>query len=345
MKALVTGSTGLLGSNLVALLLAHGHSVKALARSRAKAQKQLGTEGVEIIEGDMEAVGQFAPALAGCDVLFHTAAYFREYYGPGNHQAKLERINVTGTIELLEAAEQAGVKKVIYVSSSGIIGRRADGKPSDETTPPDQATEANLYFKSKVLADRAIMGWQKKHHLEVVHILPTWMFGPRDAAPTSAGRMILDLMHQNVPAMIPGGNIVVDARDVAQAMLTAVEKGRDGERYILSAGNQTLAQIVRQVEALSGVPAPKLYLPYPAALMVAWVMENIARLRGEETLLTVAGIRTLNYPMEINADKAARELGATFRPFSETLRDTVAWYQNNGFVKKATSVWTAVAST
>lgn len=345
MKAFVTGSTGLLGSNLVALLQAQGHPVKALARSRAKAQKQFGPEGVEIIQGDMEAVSQFAPALAGCEVLFHTAAYFREYFGPGNHWEKLDRINIAGTLELLEAAERAGVKKVIYVSSSGIIGRRADGQPSDETTPPDQAAETNLYFKSKVLADRAITDWQKTHSLEVVHILPTWMFGPRDAAPTTAGRMVLELLHQRMPALVPGGNVVVDARDVAQAMMTAVEKGRNGERYVLNSGYQSIASIAHQLAMVSGVPAPSLRLSYPAALAVAWVMESLARLQGQETLMTVSGLRTLNQPLEISAAKAAQELGATFRPFSETLRDMVAWYQSHGFVAKTSPLQSAVAGT
>jgi len=180
----------------------------------------------------------------------------------------------------------------VEVTSSSPNDRRADGQPSDETTPPDQAAETNLYFKSKVLADRAITEWQKTHRLEVVHILPTWMFGPRDAAPTTAGRMILELLHQRMPALIPGGNVVVDARDVAQAMLTAVEKGRTGERYILNSGYQSIVGIAHQLATVSGVPAPSLRLPYPAALAVGWMMENFARLQGQETLMTVSGLRT-----------------------------------------------------
>ncbi|MBC8171474.1 MAG: NAD-dependent epimerase/dehydratase family protein, partial [Anaerolineae bacterium] len=169
MKAFVTGSTGLLGSNLVNLLLAQGHEVKALVRSEAKARKFLTDPRIEIIQGDMEKVDGFAAELQGCDVLFHTAAYFREYYGPGDHWATLEKINVHGTIRLLELAEKAVVKKVIYVSSSGVIGRKPDGSPADETTAPDQLAEReNLYFKSKVAAEQAVANFLKTHHLPVV---------------------------------------------------------------------------------------------------------------------------------------------------------------------------------
>src|SRR5689334_16399159 len=112
MKAFVTGSTGLLGSNLVQLLLAQGFEVKALARSKQKAEQILGKNTkAQIILGDMEDVGGFASELADVDVLFHVAAYFREYFGPGDHWTKLKQINIDGTIQILTEAEKRGVKQ------------------------------------------------------------------------------------------------------------------------------------------------------------------------------------------------------------------------------------------
>jgi nucleoside-diphosphate-sugar epimerase len=138
MRAFVTGSTGLLGSNLVKTLLEQGHEVRGLVRSPEKAQRIFADGKIDLVTGNVQDVATFAHSLAGCDALFHTAAYFREYYQPGNHKAMLERINVQGTIDLLIAAEKHGVKKAVHISASGVIGRKPDGSPGDETTPPDE---------------------------------------------------------------------------------------------------------------------------------------------------------------------------------------------------------------
>src|SRR5215471_15818366 len=122
MRAFVTGSTGLLGNNLVRALLAAGYEVLALARSKDKAQRQLGDTAARVVAGDMEDVAGFASALDGVDVLFHTAAYFREYYAPGDHAVKVDRVNVACTMELARAAHGRGVKKMVDTSSAGIIG-------------------------------------------------------------------------------------------------------------------------------------------------------------------------------------------------------------------------------
>ncbi|MBC7870191.1 MAG: SDR family oxidoreductase [Chitinophagaceae bacterium] len=327
MKAFVTGSTGLLGSNLVRLLVEQGHEVKALARSAEKARRLLGDLNIEIVVGDMENLDGFVDAMTGCDVLFHTAAYFREYYQPGDHWKILEDINIKGTVRILEAAEKRGVKKAIYVSSSGVIGRRADGKPGDETAAPPKLAEGNLYFKSKVLAEEAVYGFLKTHKLPVVMILPGWMFGPSDAAPTSAGQLVLDYLDKKIPGIVDGGGTVADARDVAQGMINAVERGRSGERYIIAGEYYNLETIGKTVEKVSGVPAPTMRIPYRILLAYAWFVQTSARLRGVETLMTVEGIRTLHYQEKISSEKAIRELGITFRPLEETLRDEVNWFR------------------
>ncbi len=344
MKAFVTGSTGLLGSNLVRQLVGAGWEVKALARSKEKAAKLLGDTRAQVVTGDMENADGFAAELAGCDVLFHTAAYFREYFAPGDHWATLENINVKGTIKLLDEAEKRGVKKVIYVSSSTVIGMKANGEPGDETTPPDAHASENLYAKSKVVAEAAIAEFLKTHSIPVILILPTAMFGPGDAAPTTAGQIILDFIHRKLPVIPPGGFSVVDARDVAQAMIQAVERGKSGERYIINNAYRSLGDIVKQLEQITGIPAPTRQIPYLMALTYAWVMETRARLTGTETVITVNGIRTVGKAYEVKSDKAQRELGATIRPFEDTLRDEIHWYIEHGYVQSPTLLRVAVSS-
>ncbi len=260
MRAFVTGSTGLLGNNLVRLLLEQGHQVTALVRSRAKAARLFAGLDVTLVEGDMRDVAAFGAALAGCDVLFHTAAYFREYYQPGDHWARLEAINVHGTVALLAEAERRGVKKVIYTSSNAVIGARPSGEPSD----------------------------------------------------------------------VEGGGDVVDARDVAQAMINAVERGRSGERYIVSGGEFVrLARILELLEQISGVPAPRRRIPFAVTLAYAWLSEIYSRITGRPVLVTVNSVRTLRYRHVTSSAKARRELGASFRPLAETLHDEVAWFRGN----------------
>ena len=337
MRAFVTGSTGLLGNNLIRLLRAAGHEVTALVRDPAKAEAQLGGLSVQYVRGDLQDVAAFAPALAGHDLLFHTAAYFREYYQPGDHWATLKAINIDGTVALLRAAEQHGVSKVIYTSSSGVIGARPDGKPADETVPADAEVFSNLYFRSKLLADQAVDAFMATSALPVVFIQPGWMFGPGDAAPTSAGQLVRDFIGRKLPAVPPGHAQPVDARDVAQGMINAVERGKSGERYLIAGpGVIRIGELTALLERVSGVPAPRLHIPYPAALALAYVSETASRLTGQPTLITISGIKTLRYPRPNDSSKAIRALGVSFRPLEETLRDTVAWYRARAGTERGT---------
>ncbi len=324
MKAFVTGSTGFLGSNLVRGLVEHGHTVKALARSPQKAAALL-PKGVTIVAGDMEDIPSFATELKGCDVLFHAAAYFTESFDLGDHTAKLESINVQGTVALLDAAQRAGIQKVIYVSSSGVIGSKPDGSPGDETSEPGPAAYQNPYFHSKVRSERAVSEWLKTHTLPVVMILPTAIFGPNDPGPTGANRIVTDFLAGKLPAIPPGRTLVVDVRDVVQALLNAVERGRSGERYIVHNRSISLAELAELLESISGQPAPRLKLSYPAALLLASASEFAARAFGIKPVLTRTELRSLRAETDIHTEKAQRELGIRYRPFEETLRDEIAW--------------------
>ncbi len=333
MKAFVTGSTGFLGSNLVQALLERGYEVKALARNQQKAKKVLGHLKLEIIEGDLDNISKFAPALEGCDVLFHTAAYFREYYGPGNHWATLEKLNVLATIELLAAAEKYGIKRAVHTSSSGVIGMKPGHLPGDENTPPDAKRLENLYFKSKLKADEAITAFQKQSKLEVITVFPGWMHGPGDAAPTAAGQVVLDLLGRKIPAYPDGGATVVDVRDVANGMILALENGKNLDRFILAGKYLSLQEIGAAIERVSGVPTPKRVLPASMVLAIVWVSERISNITKQPSSMTVEGVKTLLPKDVASSDKAMRELGMTFRHFDETAKDAVNWFRTENYAK------------
>jgi dihydroflavonol-4-reductase len=327
MKVFVTGSTGLLGNNLVRLLVQQGHKVKALVRSPQKATKTFENLRVTLVQGDMLDIDAFANELKGCDALFHCAGYFREYYQPGDHWQMLESINIKGSVRLLEIAEQQSVGKVIYVSSSGVIGKNKQGQLSDETTPANGISYSNLYFKSKVFAETAVDEFIQHHTLPVVLILPGWMFGPGDFAPTDSGRLVLDFIQKKLPVNLPGGSAIVDVRDVAQAMINAVEKGKSGERYLVAGNNLSMKSLAKTLSQVTGIPAPKFSIPYKVLMFLAFLSESYGRLTGQPILLSRSGIKVIHANIGISSEKAIQELGATFRPIAETLHDEVEWFQ------------------
>jgi dihydroflavonol-4-reductase len=330
----VTGSTGLLGSNLVRLLADEGHRVKVLARSAEKARRLFRGIQLDVIEGDLGDVGGFASALEEGDVIFHAAAYFREYYQPGNHWKTLEEINVRGTVALLHEAARRGARKVVYISSSGVIGRKPDGAPGDEQTPPHPVARKNLYFFSKVRAEEAVQDFLTQHRLPVTLILPGWMFGPSDSAPTGSGQLVLDFMNKKLPGIPSGGASVVDARDVAQAAINAVAHGQSGERYIVGGSYFSLGQVLHTLSEVTGLAMPKRHIPYLAAMAFGWASERMSRITGKPALVSRDGLRTMHAELAVNSAKAVRELGATFRPLAETLRDEVEWFLSQGLVEK-----------
>jgi dihydroflavonol-4-reductase len=332
MQAFVTGSTGLVGNNLVRALRTQGYHVKALARSRDKAQRVLGDTGAEIVLGDMDDVKAFGAALEGSDVLFHAAAYFREAFQPGkDHWATLKRINIDNTLVLLDEAERRGIKQVIYVSSGGWVGEYPDGRPGDEDAPPDPIVRTDLYFRSKLESEQAIASWLATHPLSVVSILPGWIMGPGDVAPTSSGQIVLQLLARKMPALPAGGFSTVDVRDVVQGMIAAVDRGQRGRRYIVGGTFYTLHQLAQMISHLTGIAAPRLTLPYTMGLAYGWASQTVAHLLGRPAFATVSGIRAMHAGVRLSSARAEHELGITFRPIEDTLRDTIAWFVDHRY--------------
>ncbi|ANE46557.1 hypothetical protein SY83_10020 [Paenibacillus swuensis] len=331
MKAFVTGSTGLLGGNLVRLLLEMGYEVRALARSAHKAERFLEGLSVEIVVGDMMDVDSWANQMEGCDLLFHTAAYFRETFRRGDHWTNLEKVNATNTLRLFKLAEHYGIKKIVHTSTNAVIRKRKDGTVSDEEDllAPEEAL--NLYGKSKIVADRAIESFSKTHDIPIITVLPAWMFGPGDAAPTGSGQLTLNFLHRKVPGTFRSGIDVVDARDVALAMLRAAEKSRGGERYIISGHYTSLEELFGIMNSVSGIPSPRRF-PIPMVFFSTYLNERMASLFGKETDVSMDELRVMTEMKRTSNAKAVRELGLTFRPLRQTIHDTVQWYLNNNYL-------------
>ena len=334
MKAFVTGGTGLLGSNLVRLLLRQGFEVTALVRDTQKAQQQLqANPALTLIQGDLHNISGFSSHLAGCDMLFHTASYCRETFEAGDHWGHLKAVNVDGTIALLEAAQKAGVTRAVYISSAtACVGIIRGGAPSNEATPPEPAYQKNPFLKSKMMAEAAIADFLKAHQdLSVVMILPGSIVGPGDAAPTEMGRFIINVLKGKMPFIFSGGFPIVDVRDLAEATLSAVTLGQSGERYILVGGYYSVGEIMRTLAETSGATIPKLWLPAFAVRLWTFFVNSLGRSK-RKPLLPGAMAQVMLSGQWFDSTKAMKTLQASFRPLQETLQDTAQWYRQNGYL-------------
>ena len=333
-SAFVTGATGLLGNNLVRELVRRGVAVKALVRSFDKGRQQFADlAGVELVVGDMADVPAFAAKLQGCDVVFHTAAFFRDNYKGGSHWQELKRINVDGTEALIEHAYAAGVRRFVQTSSIGVLNGEP-GEPIDETCLRELG-DADDYYRSKILADHAVLRFLTRYpDMHASLVLPGWMWGPADIGPTSSGQFVNDVVRGKLPGLVPGSFSVVDARDVAQAHLAAALQGQRGERYLAAGRHMTMRQLVPLLGKIANVKTPTRALPLPLLYALAAVQEIYARISGRPVLLSLATVRLMVKEAgrtHFNHSKSERELALKFRPLEQTVADTVNWYRNNGW--------------
>ncbi|KDP86605.1 oxidoreductase [Cupriavidus sp. SK-3] len=338
-SAFVTGATGLLGNNLVRELVARGVSVKALARSETKGMQQFsGVKGVELVLGDMADVPAFSRALQGCDVVFHTAAFFRDNFKGGSHWEELKRINVDGTQQLIERAYDAGIRRFVQTSSIAVLNGEP-GMPIDETCLRDLADADDDYYRSKILADQVVSAFLETHpDMHASFVLPGWMWGPADIGPTSSGQFVNDVVLGKLPGLLPGSFSVVDARDVARAQISTAERGQRGERYLAAGRHMTMQELVPLVGKIAGIKTPTRNLPFLLLYFLAAAQELYARMSGKPILLSLATVRLMRKEAgrsHFIHTKSEQKLQLKFRPIEQTVADTVAWYRRNGWLPSA----------
>jgi dihydroflavonol-4-reductase len=328
---LVTGGTGFVGANLVRELLDTGARVRVLARPTSDRRALTGLP-VEVVPGDLLDPASLRAGLAGVEVVYHVAADYR-LWAPD--PARLYRVNVDGTRALLQAAEAAGVARIVHTSSVGTLGLPRDGTPGTEATPVGLGDMVGDYKRSKFLAEREAEAAAARG-VPVVIVNPSAPVGPWDWKPTPTGKMLVDYLRGRMVAYLDTGLNVVHVRDVARGHVLAAERGRVGERYILghAAGNLGLRQIFQCLAPYAGIPAPRWRLPHAAALAIAGGLEALARVTGREPLASRTAVRMAEKRMFFDPAKAIRELGLPQTPVAEALRDAVDWFWAHGYARR-----------
>lgn len=285
---------------------------------------------VETVTGDLRDRDSLIRAAAGCGLVFHVAADYRLW---AKDPQELYRSNVDGTRNLLEAAREAGVERVVYTSTVGCIGIPKDGI-GDETTPVSLEDMAGDYKRSKFLAEKAALEFAASG-FPVVIVNPTAPVGDHDFKPTPTGRITLDFLKGAMPAYIDTGLNLVDVRDVAEGHLLACERGRPGERYILGSENLTLERIFRKLQDVSGLPAPRRRIPYAVAYAAACVSTAWAGVSGTEPRAPLDAVRMAKKKMWVTQGKALAQLGFAPGNAGAALARAVEWFRANGYVSGA----------
>ena len=326
MKALVTGATGFVGGAVARALVRAGTDVRALVRSKSEAGNLSGLP-VEHVEGDLLDPASLRRALAGCRQLYHVAAFYALW---AKDPSIFYDVNVTGTRNVLTAARLAGIERTVYCSTIGAIGLPAGGGLGTEETPVSLDQMAGHYKRSKYLAEQEVLALAREG-LPVVIVNPSAPVGAGDVKPTPTGQVILDFMKGRMPAYIETGMNIVDVDDVAAGHLLAMQKGRQGERYILGCKNLMLKEVFDILSRLTGVKAPSLRLPRSLVLPLAHVNQWMAHMTGRPPRIPLEGVKMAKYRMHYDCSKALRELGIPQTPPEAALEKAVHWFRAQGY--------------
>jgi dihydroflavonol-4-reductase len=261
-------------------------------------------------------------------VLIHVAADYRLWV---RDPQAMYAANVDGTRNLLALARQVGVGRVVYTSSVATMGFREDGTIVDENTPVSLGDMIGHYKRSKYLAEKEAI--TAAHDGQQVIVLnPTTPIGANDIKPTPTGQIVVDFLNRKFPAYVDTGLNLVDVAEVARMHVTALERGRPGERYILGGENLSLKQILDKMSAITGIPSPTMKVPHAVAMAFAFLDETVTgRLRGKEPRATVEAVRMGKKKMFASSAKAERDLGFRILPVYAALRSAIDWFRAHGY--------------
>ena len=326
MLAFLTGATGFVGSHVARALSDQGADLRLLVRANSNL-KNVEDIKAELVTGDLRDPASLEKGIDGCEVVFHVAADYRLWVRDPD---EMYRSNVEGTRAILEAARKNRVRRVVYTSSVATMGF-ANGKPAEENSPVSLDNMIGPYKRSKFKAEQVAIEAARAGQ-DVVIVNPSTPVGECDIKPTPTGRIVVDFLKRKFPAYVDTGLNLVDVKECALGHISALEKGRTGERYILGGENLTLKQILDKLASITGLPSPTIRVPYVLALATGVVDEIVTgRIRGREPRATIDAVRMGRKKMFVSSAKAERELGWKRAPVDDALRRAADWFRANGY--------------
>ena len=337
-KILVTGATGLAGGNLVRELAGRGEAVRVLVRNRSNLAAFQDLPSVGRVQGDILDRDSLEKALHGIEEVYHCAAMVSMWVPD---RMKMWRINVEGTRNVLEVSQQKGVRRVVHMSTVDAIGfHTPEGwgsreKPSHEGVPYQNDGLKIPYMQTKHEAQQVALKFAGEGGLDVVVVNPTYMLGPYDVKPSS-GSMIVQVVKKRAKGYTTGGNNFVDVRDVAVGTVSAMEKGRSGELYILGHENLSYKEAFSRIARVVDVPPPRGPIPKAAAYSVGALGTISGQLFGwlgaNPEHFNLDSVKMGFIEHYFDPSKAVRELGMPQTPIEKAVEDAHRWFLDNGYL-------------
>ena len=327
MKIAVTGANGHVGVNLCKALIEQGHQVNALTHLHTQGLSEI---PVTIVKGDVLDKASLAVLLTGVDVVFHLAARISI---TGDKDGMVSRINAEGTRNMLAVATACKVKRFIHFSSIHAFRQQPHNQPLDESRPLVEKEEGFAYDRSKAAGERAVME-AVKNGLPALVLSPTAIIGPCDPEPSLIGNAVIDIYNHKIPSLVPGGYDWVDVRDIVSAAISAIDRGRIGEKYLLSGHWHSLEEFSGMIRQHSGRKTVKTVLPIWVARVGLPFITLFSKLSGTKPLYTSESLTIIMEGSRmISNAKARTELNFNPRPFTETIRDFLGWLKENGNIQ------------
>ena len=320
-RILVTGASGFIGRHVVDAAIRRGYEVLALVRNgRSRGGPP---DRVITVPGDVRDAAAVRAAVKGCHAVIHVAAL---YSFDSSLAAEMHEVNVGGTENVLRLALEAGVDRIVYTGTVGGTAFSSQGLATEaDMAGPEKMT--GPYKLSKFEAERIVRAMAARG-APVVTVCPTAPIGPGDEKPTPTGRVVRDFMRRRMPAYVDTGLNFVHVSDVAEGHLLALERGKDGQRYLLGniEGNLTLRQAFDVLSELTGIPAPRLRLPHSAALAAAHISGAASWLLRKPSPIPLEPVRMARTRMWVDPSWSVRELGMPQTPVRQAFRDAARWY-------------------
>jgi len=322
MQAFVTGASGFIGSHLVATLVREGWAVRVLIHRTEIPE----SPGVQVVHGDVLDFGLLRESLRGTDVLFHLAAALGASRIGRN---EFFRINAAGTENVLRAAGEAGVRKIIHFSSAGVLGAVKKNDIAGEDYP---LNPQNVYDRTKLEGEKIALRLAQEC-LDIVIVRPGWVYGPGDRRTfklimsINNGRFIL-------VAKGTGRQTPVYIEDLVEGTILCAAMGKRGEVYHL-AGREVLevGRMAEEIAAACGKRIPRLSLPLLPAKLAAFTLEKLFGAVKKEAPFSRSKLSFFIHPKALAIHKAQEELGYSPRvDFKSGINQTVAWYRENGWL-------------
>jgi nucleoside-diphosphate-sugar epimerase len=324
----ITGGSGHLGANLVRRVAADGARVRVLVHDDARAFAGL---DVERVPGDVTDARAVRELVDGADVVFHLAAAISLR---AEDEPLTERINVGGTANVIAACRDARVRRLVHLSSIHAFAPEPLDQPVDESRGPAEGPGTLHYDRSKARGE-ALVRAAAADGLDAVVLNPTGMLGPFDWRPSDIGAFFIGLLRGALPGLVNADFDWCDARDVAEACVTAAERARRGDRFVLAGHRISLPELARLTHEFGGPRPPRMVSPMWLAKMSLPFVAGWAKLRGVPPLYSRESLHVLECFKQVRGERAARELGFQPRPARDTVRDTVAWLRESHHVTPA----------